>query len=767
MATAQSKLDILINAKNNASPAVKQIGGDLAGLDKSAGNLAKGLGGLAAGFGVAGLVALGGAAAGAAMEMSRLNAMSQDVEASMQGLAAAGGSSATSMLNGIREASRGAISDYDLMLTANRAMLLGVADNTKELTDLMDVARARSQALGITTAQAFGDIVTGIGRMSPLILDNLGIVVDQEAANNAYAASLGKVASQLTEQEKKQALVNAVIKDSADLVRDNVAAGDDAASNFERMDAAIANAKDALGGLFQPAMVVVADAIAKAAASAAEGMKEVAAQREVKQTAEDLFFAGVQARALAQEVDLLKGHMRDLEAVGKQNSATYRDYARELQVLESKLSAATVEANKLGSEQNRLANATEIADQHLLEINRTLAETAVAAQAGFGQVGLSATAAKERLASLEAQAKATQAAINGIRNSALGTLESAASSAVSIMGSSQVSQIYAEQKKRLDGQIKALEAVGYNTDELKFKSQELAEKAALPFTNAVEAAREAEKEGKAYAKTLSSDLTDAAREAEQAFSELQGTVEGVLRGALNPGVGVDPDEMLEKLGIPRADAINENARRLADIAANGLKGQDWLGAFQREVPDIWNMIRTASNPQEEAAHLLRDFQDGLLTSAIDKDKAKEIVRRQILGDRNMAEMAREIAGELAAEMGVPLQQALATAQGALGTGGGSGAGTEAAQSFSDGANLGMEESDGGGRMVDTFVSQMRASYSKLKNAGSDAGKEWGSSFIAAVGENVPPALINILTELVTPSVMSKFAQQGTLTGAAP
>jgi hypothetical protein len=34
-----------------------------------------------------------------------------------------------------------------------------------------------------------------------------------------------------------------------------------------------------------------------------------------------------------------------------------------------------------------------------------------------------------------------------------------------------------------------------------------------------------------------------------------------------------------------------------------------------------------------------------------------------------------------------------------------------------------------------------------------------------VGEAVPPALIDLLTNLVTPGVMAKFAQQGTLTGA--
>lgn len=60
MASTQSKLEILINARNMSSPAINQLKGDLANLDKSASSLAKGLGGLATGLGVAGLVALGG-----------------------------------------------------------------------------------------------------------------------------------------------------------------------------------------------------------------------------------------------------------------------------------------------------------------------------------------------------------------------------------------------------------------------------------------------------------------------------------------------------------------------------------------------------------------------------------------------------------------------------------------------------------------------------------------------------------------------------------
>lgn len=749
MATAQSKLDILINAKNNASPAVKQVTGDLAGMDKAAGGLARGLGGLAMGAGIAaGIVAIGTAAGSAAMEMARLSAYSQDVETAMGSLASQGGGSAAAMLEGIREASRGAISDYDLMLTANRAMLLGVAQSTEQMVQLMDVARARSQALGVSTAEAFGDIVTGIGRMSPLILDNLGIVVDQAQANEVYAASIGKAVAALTEQEKKQALVNAVIKDSAQLVAQNVAAGDDAASNFERMDAAIANAKDALGQLFQPAMVVVARAIADAAQAAADGMTQMAENAKNVPMVE----LGSQMAYLSGEIEFQRTQLHDLAAAGLEGSEMYR-------AVQAEIARLTTELNQARAAHDSLIPSIQLVQQDF----EFLSMSAEEARAAIAAAGDESAATGSKLANMSLDARLAAEALDAVVSASLNIdsqIGNAAKAAGVLFAGEQGGAAGLARQSALTQELKTQvglwETQGY--------TQQQINEVLLP--GMVSQIQDADRAVFRTA-TGTAKISDEAREAQQAFEDLRGSVEGVLRGALDPGVGVDPDAVLESLGIPRADAINENARRLADIAANGLKGQDWLGAFQNEVPDIWEMIRLAANPQEEAAHLLRDFQDGLLTSAIDRDKAKEIVRRQILGDRNMAQMAQEIASELAAEMGVPLQQALSAAQGALGAGGGGGgAGSEAAQSFADGADLGMQETDGGGRMVDTFVAQMRASYSKLATAGRDAGKQWGDGFLAVVGESVPPQLISLLSTLVTPQVMAQFAQRGTLTGAA-
>ena len=77
----------------------------------------------------------------------------------------------------------------------------------------MDIARTKAKNMGITTTQAYNDIVTGLGRGSAMILDNLGIVVNSTEANEEYAKSIGKTAAQLTDAEKKQALINNVVSD--------------------------------------------------------------------------------------------------------------------------------------------------------------------------------------------------------------------------------------------------------------------------------------------------------------------------------------------------------------------------------------------------------------------------------------------------------------------------------------------------------------------------------------------------------------------------
>ena len=201
--------------------------------------------------------------ASAAFELGKVGAAAERTQASFATMAAGVGSSGDEMLAAMQQATAGTVSNSELMLAANRAIMLGVADNADEMSRLMAAAIERGRALGVSASQAVSDVITGIGRMSPQILDNLGIVGATKAIDD-YARALGKTSEQLTDVERKQALVNVVL----------AGASGRRWSTMRRRSSAWmqrSELKEALGQLFAPAVAAIAENIA-AATTAAEAM---------------------------------------------------------------------------------------------------------------------------------------------------------------------------------------------------------------------------------------------------------------------------------------------------------------------------------------------------------------------------------------------------------------------------------------------------------------------------------------------------------------
>lgn len=159
------------------------------------------------------------------------------------------GADAEKVFERVRKLSGGLIDDNALIESMNKAISLGIP--IEKLGDLMLIARAKSRDMGITTTQAFNDIATGIGRGSPLILDNLGLVMKVGTANEQMAASLGKTVQELTDKEKKMAILNATLDAGKEaLSRHNL----EVLTDKERMDslgASTANLGIELGKLFK------------------------------------------------------------------------------------------------------------------------------------------------------------------------------------------------------------------------------------------------------------------------------------------------------------------------------------------------------------------------------------------------------------------------------------------------------------------------------------------------------------------------------------
>lgn len=183
-----------------------------------------------------------------AADLTVAGAQAQQTRAAFEQLAQAAGTTGNALMTAMRKASGGEISDLNLQLAANKANLLGVANSAEQLGTLMEIARDRAQKMGISTTQAFNDLVTGLGRGSALILDNLGITVSVTEANATYAASLGKTASALSDAEKKQALINAVLSQGQASLAATGGAVEGPATAFARLATAADNAKTALGG---------------------------------------------------------------------------------------------------------------------------------------------------------------------------------------------------------------------------------------------------------------------------------------------------------------------------------------------------------------------------------------------------------------------------------------------------------------------------------------------------------------------------------------
>ena len=169
-------------------------------------------------------------------------------------LATSFGGNMNTIVHSIQDASLNTITSYNAMSSASRAMMLGLGADAQELGNLMEIAAFRGRAMGVDTTQAFNDIVTGIGRKSRLILDNLGIIINAKDAYADYGEQIGVAAGELSSSQQVQAYMNAVLTEGNVLMEQAGGLVADYATGFERIAKAKAEFKEdkgmSLGRLF-------------------------------------------------------------------------------------------------------------------------------------------------------------------------------------------------------------------------------------------------------------------------------------------------------------------------------------------------------------------------------------------------------------------------------------------------------------------------------------------------------------------------------------
>jgi hypothetical protein len=283
--------------------------GQLRGLNIGGAALGAGIGGAIGGFaGTAAVSAISALTAGLSEAISKgpqLIAVSQSFDRLTRSI----GESAGAMLSTLRPATNGLVSDLDLMLATNKAILLGLPVTRNEMATLARTAITLGKAMGVDATTALDNLITALGRSSPLILDNLGLTVKVGEANERYARALGKTASELTETEQKQAFYNAAMDSARKKTEELGGITLTAADNWSRLTTALGNAATAASGAANQNSLLtrITGGLADAAERAAENMDLVAqAEARLEKQGKNGFWRGLMRNAGFGDDALLK-----------------------------------------------------------------------------------------------------------------------------------------------------------------------------------------------------------------------------------------------------------------------------------------------------------------------------------------------------------------------------------------------------------------------------------------------------------------------------
>lgn len=748
--------DILmrVRGRNETTGVFREVEGQLNSLDKAAGAAAGGLqgiaGAVAGGFAVAQIAEMG-------IELTKVGAAALRVEGAFKQLATSQGANADAMLAALRRASLGTIDDTNLMLNANRAMMLGVTSNADVMAQLLEKAAARGRAMGRSTADAFSDIVTGIGRMSPLILDNLGIVTGGEAAFKAYAESLGKTADQLTDVEKKQMLVNKVLSDMTPLTVD-------AQTKIERLGAAWQNLRESVGKEFamRVDLLGVPEFLQKQAdliearrkieeAFRQTGLNDLQAQVGIVSDGKAQFplipDAALRAQREALEAVVLQyqaGKLSLEEFTARVNAgvsalATYTQQSRD---------AATALAflNERHSVLNPQMSAAEALAARLGQQYLVTGGNAQAAAAGVATLGNAVIAISGKFLTAADRARAFGDAVLGLAQSGASELLGVAGTMAAKTGADAAYDAYLQWTKGLEQAILAGKAEGKTLDELT-----LVKAAYIAKTR--EGINTIGQENRA--------MTDY----NQTLDTLRGTIDGLISSAVggtkslqdfSPTSGFDPNGPARDFG------------RMWDVAKNGFQSQ-WLDELRSQglIPD--DVIAQGEAALKQFAESkARAFQAGTDLSLLDKGQLAAQVRQQIAAQAEMKRVREQILADVMQDPKISKTAASEALDTVLGKKGldASAQGAQAGPSFSQSFTASL--AGFGNKIADTLKTEIKAQEKAMQSAGEMAGQMWGGFFLGKVRENVPVELILILAALVTPEVLARIkATQARSGGAQP
>lgn len=172
------------------------------------------------------------------------------------------GGTITEALEGIRASTaNGLVSETDLARGMNNLTAYGysVEEATRLLQDLTNVAMAHRNET-MTVSEQVERLTEGIKRGSSQMLKNNGLMVTASEATAAYAASIGKTASELDEAERRQAIYNSVVTAGYESAAVASAYQESYSAATQRLNNALDDLKLAFGQVLAPLATWLANA---------------------------------------------------------------------------------------------------------------------------------------------------------------------------------------------------------------------------------------------------------------------------------------------------------------------------------------------------------------------------------------------------------------------------------------------------------------------------------------------------------------------------
>lgn len=181
----------------------------------------------------------------------------EGIRSAFEGLAESSGRGADEMVAALERGSNGMVAQRDLMLSYNKAASLVSVDFANKLPDAMQYLGKVSAATGQDMGFLLDSLVTGVGRVSPMILDNLGIQVALSDATARASEMFGVEADALTKTQQQAGMMDVVLEKLAATTAAMPDVSESASAKLAQMGARFQNVKDTVGTVFLPILSLV------------------------------------------------------------------------------------------------------------------------------------------------------------------------------------------------------------------------------------------------------------------------------------------------------------------------------------------------------------------------------------------------------------------------------------------------------------------------------------------------------------------------------